>query len=80
VEEKVALTLTFRADPDPILGDLDETDAGPQDFEPHFTWDGPDDWLSEEAIKIEEEEREGKLPELPGCMNKVPPPHDTSLP
>ncbi len=37
VEEEVALVLTFGADPDPILGDLDNTCIGPQDFEPCFT-------------------------------------------
>ncbi len=56
VEEEVAPTLTFGADPDPILGDPDDTCIGPQDFELHFTWDGPDDWLCEEAAEIEEEE------------------------
>ena len=44
-----------------------------------FTWDGLDDWLSKEAVKIEEE-REGKLPELPGHTNRVLLPRDTSLP
>ncbi len=52
----MALTLTFRADPDPILGDPDDTCVGPQDFKPHFTWDGPDDWLCEEVAEIEKEE------------------------
>ena len=72
--------LTFGADLDPILGDLVEIWFGPQDLEPSFTWDGPDDWLSEEAVEIEEEEREGNLPESPGRTNEVPPPRDTSLP
>jgi hypothetical protein len=79
-EEVVAPVLTPGADPDPILGDPDETWFGPQDLEPNFTWDGLDDWLSEEAVEIKEEEREGKSPESPGRMNEVPPPHDTSLP
>ncbi len=56
VEEEVALVLTFGADPDPILGNLDDTCIGPQDFEPCFTWDGLDDWLCEEVAKIKEEE------------------------
>jgi hypothetical protein len=80
VEEEVAPALTFGADPDPILGDLDDLGASPQDFEPRFTWDGPDNWLCDEAIEIEEEEREGKLPESPGHTNEVPLPRDTSLP
>ncbi len=56
VEEEVAPVLTFGADLDPILGDPDDTCVGPQDFESCFTWDGPDDWLCEEAAKIKEEE------------------------
>jgi hypothetical protein len=56
VEEEVASALTFRADPDPILGDPDDLGAGPKDFELHFTWDGLDDWLCKEAAEIEEEE------------------------
>jgi hypothetical protein len=34
VEEEVAPALTIGADPDPILGDPDETWFGPQDLEP----------------------------------------------
>jgi hypothetical protein len=59
MEEEVAPTLTFGVDPDPILGDSDDLGAGPQDFKPHFTWDGPDNWLSDEAVEIEEEELAG---------------------
>jgi len=55
VEEEVAPTLTPGADLDPILGHPDETCIGPQDLEPNFTWDGPDDWLSEKAAEIKEE-------------------------
>jgi hypothetical protein len=55
-EEVVPPTLTFGADPDPVLGDLDEICVGPQDLAWTFTWDGPDDWLCEEAAEIEEEE------------------------
>ena len=47
--------LTFGVDPDPILGDLDDIVAGPQDFELCFTWDGPDNWLIDEAAEIKEE-------------------------
>jgi len=36
VEEEVALMLTFGVDLDPILGDLDDTCVGPQDFKPCF--------------------------------------------
>jgi hypothetical protein len=61
------------------LGDPDDIEEGPQDLEQCFTWDGPDVWLSEEAVEIEEE-REGKMPESPGHTNKVLPPHNTSLP
>ena len=46
-EEEVAPTLTFGADLDPFVGDPDETWFGPQDLEQTFTWDGPDDWLTE---------------------------------
>jgi hypothetical protein len=56
VEEEVAPALTPGVDPDPILGDLDELCIGPQDLEEIFTWDGPDDWLCEEAAEIEKEE------------------------
>jgi hypothetical protein len=54
VEEEVAPVLTFRADPDPILGDPDEIWFGPQDLEQCFTWDGPGEWLCEETAEIEE--------------------------
>ena len=37
VEEEVAPVLTIGVDPDPILGDPDETWFGPQDLEPNFT-------------------------------------------
>ena len=37
VEQEVAPTLTFRADLDPILGDLDEICVSPQDLEWTFT-------------------------------------------
>jgi len=80
VEEEVAPALTFGADPDLCISDPDDIEEGPQDLEQCFTWDGPDVWLSEEAVKIKEEEREGKLPELPGYTNEVPPPRNTSLP
>ncbi len=61
VKEKVAPTLTFGADLDPILGDPDETGIGPQDLDLSFTWDGLDDWLSDEAAKIKEEELAGAM-------------------
>ena len=80
VEEKVAPALTFGVDPDLCISDLDDIEEGPQDLEQCFTWDGPDVSLSEEAVEIEEEEREGKLPELPSCTNEVLLPRDTSLP
>ena len=79
VEEEVAPALTPGADLDPILGDLDDIEEGPQDLEQCFTWDGLDVWLSEKAIKIEEE-REGKMPKSPSRTNEVPPPCNTSLP
>ena len=56
VEEEVAPALTFGADLDPILGNPDDICVGPQDLAGTFTWDGPDDWLCDEAAKIEEEE------------------------
>ncbi len=80
VEEEVAPALTFGADPDLCISDPDDIEEGPQDLEQCFTWDGPDVWLSEEAIEIEEEEREGKSSKSPGHMNEVPLPHNTSLP
>src|SRR5216683_7192696 len=55
-EEKVAPTLTPGVDLDPILGDPDELCVGPQDLEGIFTWDGLDDWPSDEVAKIKEEE------------------------
>ena len=61
VEEEVAPALTIGADLDPILGDPDETWFGPQDFDLSFTWDGPDDWLSNEAAEIKEEELAGAV-------------------
>ncbi len=76
----MAPVLTLGVDLDPILGNPDELEEGPQDLELNFTWDGLDVWLSEKAIEIEEEEREGKTPELPGHMNEVVPLCDTSLP
>jgi len=33
VEEEMAPMLTFRVDPDPILGTLDDTEEGPQDLD-----------------------------------------------
>jgi hypothetical protein len=57
----VAPTLTIEADPDPILGDPDDIDPGPQDFKPHFTWEGPDDWLCKETAEIEEGGLEGAV-------------------
>jgi hypothetical protein len=79
VEEEVAPMLTFGADPDPFMSNSDEICIDPQDLEWSFTWNGPDNWLSEEAVEIEEE-REGKLPKLPGHTNRVLLPHGTSLP
>jgi len=55
VEEEVAPALTFGADPDPIVGDPDDICVGPQDLAWTFTWDGPDDWLCDEAAEIKEE-------------------------
>jgi hypothetical protein len=80
VEEEVPPVLTLGVDPDPILGDPDNIWEGPQDLEPRFTWDVPDDWLCEEAVEIKEEEREGTEPKLPGCTNEVLPLCNTSLP
>jgi hypothetical protein len=37
VEEKVAPILTHGVDPNPVLGNLDDINVGPQDFEPRFT-------------------------------------------
>ncbi len=65
VEEEVAPALTFGADPDPILGDPDETGIGPQNLDLSFTWDGPDNWLSNKAAEIEEEELAGVTVLLP---------------
>jgi hypothetical protein len=59
MEEEVAPALTFRADPDPILGDPDEIWFGPQDLEQCFTWDGLDEWLCKETAEIKEEGLEG---------------------
>jgi hypothetical protein len=59
VEEEVAPALTFGVDPDRILGDPDDLGAAPQDFELCFTWDGPDNWLCDEAVEIEKEELAG---------------------
>ena len=56
VKEVVAPMLTFRADLDLILGNLDDLGAGPQDFELCFTWDGLDNWLCNEAAEIKEKE------------------------
>jgi hypothetical protein len=60
-EEEVPLALTFGADPDPMLGDLDEVCIGPQDLDLSFTWDAPDDWLCNEMAEIEEEELAGAV-------------------
>jgi len=55
-EEDMTPALTIRVDPDPCISDLDDTEAGPQNSELCFTWDGPDNWLSKEAAKIKEKE------------------------
>ena len=60
-EEVVPPVLTFRADPDPMLGDPDEIGIGPQDLDLSFTWDGPDDWLSKVAGKDEDKEPVGTM-------------------
>jgi hypothetical protein len=80
IEEEVAPMLTFGVDLDLCIGDPDDIEVGPQDLDLSFTWDALDVWLSKEAVEIEEEEREGRLPELPSCTNKVQPPCNTSLP
>jgi len=54
-EEAVPPALTPGADPDPLMGDPDDAEFGPQDFELNFTWDGPDDWLREESCEIKGE-------------------------
>jgi hypothetical protein len=61
VEEDAPLhTLTIRADPDPCIGDPDD-DEGEAQNELIFTWDGPDDWLTEVSSKIEGEELAGAV-------------------
>jgi hypothetical protein len=79
VEEEVAPMLTFGADLDPCISDPDDIEVGLQDLDLSFTWDVLDTWLSEKAVKIEEE-REGKMPESPSCINEVPPPCNIYLP
>ena len=37
------------------MGDPDDKEFGPQDFELNSTWDGLDNWLQEESCKIEGE-------------------------
>ncbi len=55
-EEDMTPALTIRVDPDPCISDLDDTEAGPQNSELCFTWDGPDNWLCEESGEVEGEE------------------------
>ena len=61
VEEDAPLhALTIGADPDPCIGDPDD-DEGEAQNELIFTWDGPDDWLTEVSSKIEGEELAGAV-------------------
>jgi hypothetical protein len=51
-EEDITPALTIGADPDPCIGDPDDLEAGPQNPELCFTWDGLDNWLREEIEEV----------------------------